>query len=219
MMIKSRIVLCVGAVFFCSLAVVGCKKESNPASSEFKRYNYKNFHLSFIYQGDARGTEDFYVADYGKYEARYSHMQQMTPAGLRPYENGGITRLSDVYTIDFLEKKVAHLRMTSLDSLYSLTGSEVPTAQQFLETTMKDNYFTQAGNDTILGYKTTIWKQQDDALTLWVWNSMPMKRLTMLENGALETVVVAVDTNWVVDTMMFHVPTSGFELIEQKNGK
>ncbi len=206
------------AALVCCLCLFGCKKESDPSTSQFKRYPFKNIHLSYEYVGSARGTEDFYVADYGKYEARYSHMQQITPAGIRPYENAGITKISDVYSIDYIDKKVVHLRMSSLDSLYRLPESEIPTPEEFLEATMKDNYFIQSGTDNILGHKTTVWTQQDETLKLWVWSSMPMKRFTVIEDGTLGTNVVSIDTNWVVDTMKFHIPTD-FEFVEQQPKK
>lgn len=210
-------VLCFAVLASC-LCLFGCKKESDPSTSKFKRYPFRNIHLSYEYDGNARGTEDFYVADYGKYEARYSHMQQITPSGIRPYENGGITKISDVYSIDFLDKKVVHLRMASLDSLYRLPESQIPSPEEFLQATMRDNYFIQSGTDNILGQNTTVWKQQDETLKLWVWNSMPMKRFSMIEDGTLETHVVSIDTNWVVDTMKFHIPTE-FELVEQQPKK
>ncbi len=210
---KYSCLICYGIVAIC-LFLFGCKKESDPSTSQFKRYPIKNVHLSYVFVGDARGTEDFYIADYGKYEARYSHMQQITRGGIHPYENAGITRISDVYSIDFLDRKVAHLRLGSLDSLYRLPESDIPTTEDFFKSTMKDNYLTQSGTDTVLGHKTTTWKLQDETLKLWVWNSMPVKRFSMIQEGSVETILVSIDTNWVVDTMKFHVPTD-LDYIEQ----
>ncbi len=206
---------CVAVLASC-VCLFGCKKESDPSTSSLKRYPFKNIHLSYEYGGTARGSEDFYVAGYGKYEARYSHMQQITPTGIHPYENAGITRLSDVYSIDVLNKKVVHLRMASLDSLYRLSESDMPSPEEFLKATMKDNYFIQTSSENILGRPSTVWKQQDETLKLWVWNSLPMKRASTIEDGMLETVVVSIDTNWVVDTMKFHIPTE-FEFTEQQS--
>src|SRR5690349_4397509 len=137
-------------VLFMTAAVFagGCKKNAGPSSgtvNEFKRYPYERFHLTYEYTGDLRGTEELFVSGYGKYEARYSKFEILTPEAIRPIDNSSITRMSDIYVINYLEKSVMHDHVAQLDSLYHLGANDIPSSQEYLESEMKRNLMTNSG--------------------------------------------------------------------------
>jgi hypothetical protein len=195
--------------------VAGCRSNdySGPLNS-FKRYPFKNIHLSYTFSGDARGTEDLYIADYGKYEARRTSIELLLPQGIRPKDEAGITRLSDVYNIDYIDKKVVHRRVTTLDSLYHLDESSIPKTDDYLQSSMKDYLFHSNGTEQIQGKAATLWEPHDGSMKLWVWNSLLLKKYAVSNNGTVLMDLERIDTNWTVDSSKFQVPTDGFEHLE-----
>ncbi|HYM20105.1 MAG TPA: hypothetical protein VEW28_03770 [Candidatus Kapabacteria bacterium] len=195
--------------------VFGCRNNdySGPLNS-FKRYPFKNVHLSYTFTGDARGREDLYIADYGKYETRDTKIELLLTNGIRPKEESGITRLTDVYTIDHLQKKVMHRHVRVLDSLYHLDASSVPSSEDYLQTSMRDFLFINGGIDTIGGFPATRWEPRDGSMKLWVWNALLLKKYTISQNGIVWMDLVQMDTNWVADSSKFRIPSDGYEVVE-----
>ena len=150
------------------LAAIGCGNDRSGPTNSFRRYDYKNIHLRYDLVGDARGTEDLYIADYGKYEARYSKYEALTEKGPRPVDNAGITRLTDAYEVDFIGKTVSHTHVTSLDSLYHLSESSTPSPDEYVSSSMHDNTFRNDGTDTTNGFTATVWHQHESDMKLWV---------------------------------------------------
>ena len=195
----------------------GCKHSGSPLTgdeSAFKRYPYEKFHLSYEYNGDVRGIEELFVAKHGVYESRYSKFEVFTPQGLRSVESGSLTRFNDVYTIDYETKTTILQRAQTLDSLYHLDVSDMPSPQGYLEAEMRKNYFKSSGIDTLLGKPATRWQQVDGDLVLWVWNSILLKKHASSPNGILEMSIKSIDTSWTVDTSKFAVP-SGFRITKK----
>src|SRR5579883_1346357 len=159
-----------------TLACVGCGNDRNSPPNNFHRYYYKNIHLTYNLVGDARGTEDLYIADYGKYEARYSKYEALTEKGVKPVDNAGITRFTDSYEVDYLNKTVLHTRVTSLDSLYHLSEGSIPSPDEYVAASMHDNAFRNDGTDTVRGVGATVWYQHDSEMKLWVWHSLLLKK-------------------------------------------
>ncbi len=202
---------------FLGLLVFGCKKSGEPvsgSSNDMKRYPYDRVHLVYEYSGDVRGIEEFFVSGYGKYEARHSKFEVLGPKEIHSSDNGAITRLADMYKIDFTQMQAAHEHNRSLDSLYHLEGKDIPTPQEYIEAEMKKNYFKNIGIDTVAGKLTTKWQQIDGFLTLWIWNGLLLRKHATSENGSLEMMIKNIDTLWTVDTTKFIVPR-GFTVIEQ----
>jgi hypothetical protein len=204
-------------LFLSVLIFFGCRSNdySGPLNS-FKRYPYRNVHLSYAFSGDARGIEDLYIADYGKYETRRTSIELLLPQGIRPKDEAGITRLTDVYNIDYRQKKVMHKRVTTLDSLYHLSELSIPPPSDYLESSMKDYLFHSGGTEMVHDHPAMVWAPRDGSMKLWVWNSLLIKKYTMSENGTVWMELVQADTNWTVDTTKFQIPTDGFEVIEDQ---
>jgi hypothetical protein len=206
--------------FIICIAVVttsdGCKKSSGNYSGSlnaFKRYAYERFHLTYEYTGDIRGTEELFASGYGKYEARHSKFDIFSPKGVHQSDNGSITRITDVYTVDYTLRSIAHEHVAALDSIYHLEADDIPTPQTYLESQMKKNYFKNAGIDTIAGKPATRWQQSDNQMTLWIWNGILLRRYVTSPEGSLDLKITDIDTLWAVDTTKFAIPT-GFTITE-----
>ena len=200
-------------ILLCSFAPIfsiGCKKSGEPFSGQlnaFKRYSYEQFHLTYEYSGDVRGTEELFASDYGKYEARQSKLDIFSPKEIHSSDNGSITRLTDIYTIDNLQKSVFHEHLSPLDSLYHLDADDIPSPQGYLESSMKRNYFKNTGVDSIAGKLATRWQQIDGNMTLWIWNGLLLRRHLSSSEGTLDMIIKNIDTLWKVDTTKFSIPS------------
>ncbi|MBS1904148.1 MAG: hypothetical protein JSS75_10620 [Bacteroidetes bacterium] len=201
-------------------SVIGCGKHeySGPVNA-FRRYEIKNVHMQYEFLGNARGGEEMFIADYGRYEARYSKYELLGEQGIQPVGSAGITRLADVYNISLNERKVVHLKPPELDSLYHLSESEIPTPAQFLEKSMHNNLMRAVGTDTIAGVPATRWENRDGSGKFWIWRGILMKKITQTRDGMIGTQLVALDTAWAVDTTKFSLPKTGFQFIEQSEKK
>jgi hypothetical protein len=192
-----------------ALLAAGCKKSGEPEAGSvnaFKRYPYERFHLTYEYGGDLRGTEELFVSGFGKYEARYSKFDVLTPEAIQPMDNGSVTRISDNYVFDFMQKSIVHDRLGSLDSLYHLDEKDIPSLQENLETEMRKNFFRNTGTDTLSGKLTTRWQKIDGGMTLWIWNSILFRKQVTSDKGGMDMRIKTIDSLWTVDTTKFSIP-------------
>jgi hypothetical protein len=200
-------------ILFCilpGLFTIGCKKSGEPFSgpiNQMKRYPYERIHLTYEYSGDVRGTEDLFVSGYGKYEARHSKFEMFTDQGLKQSDNGSISRLSDMYKVDYALQKALHEHSRLLDSLYHLDNNDIPSPQAYLESDMKKNYFKSSGIDTVFGKPATKWEQADGIMTLWIWNGLLLRRHATSAEGSLDMKIKEIDTLWTIDTTKFSIPS------------
>ena len=211
------IIFCFCAAFFS----IGCKKSGEPFSgppNDMKRYPYERFHLTYEYSGDVRGIEELFVSGYGKYEARHSKIEVFSAQGLHASDNGSITRVSDMYTVDFLLRNAVHAHLRPFDSLYHLDPDEIPSPQVYFESEMKRNYFKNVGIDTVAGRPATRWQHSEGNTILWVWNGLLLRKYASSDKGSLDMKIKEIDTLWTVDTSKFMVPI-GFQVIEAENLK
>jgi hypothetical protein len=202
-----------------ALFLAGCKKSGEPNAGSintFKRYPYERYHLAYEYSGDLRGTEELFVADFGKYEARYSKFDIMSPETIRHMDNSSITRISDLYILDYSEKSVINERLGTLDSLYHLDESDIPSAQAYLESEMKKNFMKNAGIEILGGKPATHWQGMEAGVDIWVWNTLMLRKEAVSLNGRVELTIKSIDTLWTVDTTKFSVP-AGFTKKEKPN--
>jgi hypothetical protein len=208
------LILCFGAMLFAA----SCKKTGEGASTQLntmKRYPIERFHLTYQYGGDFRGTQELFVSDFGRYEARRSKFDLFTSKELRSSDNGSITRIFDIYSIDYAAHTVAHDKSPYLDSAYHIDQNEISTPQQFLESEMKKNFFRNTGIDTIAGKPATKWQQVDGSMTLWIWNCILLRQHSNSDKSTLDMMIKNIDTLWVVDTTKFSIP-AGFTITEKK---
>jgi hypothetical protein len=209
------------ALLFCAVCIVfitGCKKSgdySGPVNG-FKRYPYERMHVTYEYSGDIRGSEEFYFSDYGKNETRSSKIDIMSSKGIQSSENAAITKLAEVYDIDFMKKTIIHDRSSTLDSLYHLEGNALPISQQYLESEMKRNFFHNVGADIIAGKPASRWERENGLLTVWMWNCLMLRKRVNSPDGSFEMNVKNIDSLWTVDTSRFSLP-SGFSVTEAQN--
>ena len=218
---EDRRIKILGLILFCVLSMqsgIGCRKSgeySGPING-LKRYPYERAHLIYEYSGDVRGTEEFFLSDFGKYEARYSKIDVISAKEIQPSENGSITRLADQYAFDFAKKTTIHDHLTVLDSLYHLEGDAIPTSQEYFESEMKRNFFLNSGSDLIAGKPAIRWEQGNGALTIWMWNCILLRKHVNSKGTSLDMTIKSIDSLWTVDTTKFSVP-QGFTVTETQH--
>lgn len=207
---------------FCILLQVcsiGCKRSGDAYSgpiNNFKRYPYERFHLTYEYSGDVRGIEELFASEFGKYEARHSKIELFSTKGLHPSDNGSISRISDMYKVDYLLNSAVHTHINQMDSIFHLESGDIPSPQAYLESEMKKNYFVKKGIDSIFGKLADRWEESEGKMTLWIWNGLLLRRHANSSEGYLDMKIKEVDTLWSVDTSKFSIP-SGFTVSESKN--
>ena len=88
-------------LFLASVLFSACgKKSASGPPNSFKRYPYKNFHITYILGGDSRGTEEVFVSDWGRNEAQFSKSEIMSPDGIHSENHILLIRNAEQYTID-----------------------------------------------------------------------------------------------------------------------
>jgi hypothetical protein len=203
--------------FFIVVIVAGCKRSSEPGKiNSFKRYPYERLHITYELGGDARGTEEVYISQYGKYEAQFSKSEVFSPQGIVSENHAIITRLSDAYTVDYDKHTYEHNHQKSFDSLYSLDEKDVPTPGQYFDWEMKSNLLRNTGTDTIAGKLASRWHSDDGNMTVWAWNGILMRKYIGTEERGIDMKIVSIDSLWNVDTTKFILP-SGYT--EKKKGQ
>ncbi len=196
----------------------GCKKSGEANSSpinSFKRYAYERAHFTYEYDGDLRGTEELFVSGYGKDEARYSRFEVFSEEGIRPVDNCTITRIADMYVLDRIEKSYFHEHRSSFDSLYHLDGNEIPSAQEYLESELKKNLMKNTGTEMVNGKLASKWEGIEGGITLWVWNSVMLRKQVSSPKGWMSLTIKSIDSLWTVDTTKFVIP-DGFILKDKQ---
>ena len=211
------LIFCLAIIGF---AASGCKNQGAPGTvNSFKRYAFKNAHIVLRHSGDTRGNEDIYIADYGKYEARLTNIEMFRGEATLPRQMVDITRIADLYNVNLQNHQVRHQHNPMLDSMYRLPEGDIPTPQQFTDYQMKEGYYKNEGPDTAAGFKATRWFSPDNQSKFWIWNTFAVKQIYPTQDGFIGITLESMDTNWVVDTNTFSLPTQGFERTEVKPGE
>ncbi|MEI8134477.1 MAG: hypothetical protein WCH46_05280 [bacterium] len=199
-------------LFFLALSTIlfsGCNKGndfSGPINS-FKRYPYEKFHLSYELTGNARGTEEVYVAGYGKDEAQFSNSEIFgEQGGINAEHHILITHISRVYTVDTDRRNFMTTHMVHLDSLYHLDEKDIPTPIQYMQSEMKTNFLKNVGSDIVDGKPTSKWQMGDGEVTVWMWNGILVKKTAGVGENTIVMTIKNIDTLWAVDTMKFKIP-------------
>ena len=206
---KNHRIFCSPLLFIMAIVFLaaGCKRSGNPdIVNAFKRYPIERFHAVFQFSGDLRGTEEVFVSDYGKNEARYSKFEAFVPEGIKQRSNVTITRLGDTYGYNFLDSSFIKEHVPVLDSLYHLDNKDIPSPVNFMESEMKRQLLQLAGTDTIDGKIAERWHAPEGTMTIWVWNSIIIKKHVISPNAMMNLVMKSIDTLWTVDTTKFSHP-------------
>jgi len=197
-------------ILLCANVIVsGCKKTGEPYSgpiNSLKRYPFEHFHLTYGFSGDARGSEEVFVAGYGRYEAQINKSEILTAKGVQSANHTIITRFADMYSLDYSRRNLQHIHSGYLDSLYHLDQSDVPSPQQYLEFEMKRNLLKNTGFDTVAGKTVQRFQLIDGNMTMWIWNGMLLRKYAGSQEGYLDMKVTSIDTLWTVDTTKFTIP-------------
>jgi hypothetical protein len=200
------------------LPLAGCSKKDPSKPNNLKRYNQKSIHGVYKYSGNNRGQEEFFIADYGKYEAHIMNIEMFQQMIFLPRHETNVTRLWELYNLNPASKQIRHQRSPLFDSLYHLSDDDLPTPDQQFEQVMKDNYFKKQGTEVVNGYTATKWTQLDNGSALWMAGTLLVKQYLTAQEGYIQLDLVSLDTNWVVDTSVFSLPKD-FQFVEVKPGE
>jgi hypothetical protein len=206
-------------LIFSFVIYTGCKNNGEQDSVQintFKRYPFERLHLTYTFSGDARGTEEVFASDYGKYEAQISKSDIFSPQQVNQENRANITRIADVYLADYSKKTLEHNHLSYLDSLYHLNEKDIPASPQYMEFEMKRNLMKNTGTDTIAGKLASRWQLIDGNMTMWIWNGILVKKYAGNEEGYLDMTIKSIDTNWTVDTTKFMIP-QGLTEVKSRN--
>ncbi|HEY6172346.1 MAG TPA: hypothetical protein VIX80_08825 [Candidatus Kapabacteria bacterium] len=189
-----------------AITVSSCSQNGGAADAFFKRYPIKNAYIQYEITGDGVGTEDLYIADYGRYEFVRSDYMSGISSLPTPVKRIIITRLADIYSyaLDSPTGRKSHSQ--PLDSLYKLT-SEIPPYSVIVEKTLEGGKFQLEGSEVVAGFPTQRWKQVMGPTTIFLYNGIVLKRVVDGKKGALLIqTAIKVDTLWKPDTNLFSLP-------------
>ncbi len=196
--------------------VIGCKtSNSGPTDGKVRRYPYERLHIHYEVSGGARGIEDAYSSEYGKYEGRYSDLEILRMIGNERLRTVTISRGADLYTAEIEHNDGTHVLIPQLDSMYKgLTPTK--SVDELSDESLRAGRLSKVGSDVILGRMCDRWSTLDEKLNLWINNGMLMRKRTPdMEGGHVDMIATMIDTNWTVDSSKFIVPV-GIPIREKK---
>lgn len=185
------------------------------ADTAYKRYAVKQAHIRYENTGHIRGTEDLYIMDWGRREARYSNLEMLRPEGVMPQQTATITDGSFIIMADIPRRSGNRFREPFLDSLLQLKDPDSPEANS--RKVMTDMGFTRAGTDTVLGKITDIWYQPQSGTTMWLWGGVVLKQRVDNPQMQHEAWAISIDTVTPIDRSKFTAP-EGLTYIEDRPG-
>jgi hypothetical protein len=200
----SKFLVWIGIAF--AISVSSCSQSGGPDNTLFKRYPIKNAYIRYEISGDGQGSEDLYIADYGRYELVVSDYVSGISSELKPNKRTIITRFADIYSITPNSPVGRKTLNQSLDSLYKLT-SDIPSYSQMVDKTLEGGKFQLEGSEIVAGFPTQRWKQVMGPTTIFLYNGIILKRVIDGQKGALFVqTAIKVDTLWKPDTNLFSIP-------------
>jgi hypothetical protein len=198
--------------FFLSIIIViaitvsSCSQQVGADDALFKRYPIKNAYIKYEITGDGAGSEDLYIADYGRYELVISDYISGISGMPKPNRGTILTRFADIYSVTSNSPTGRQTHNKPLDSLYKLT-SDIPPYSFIVEKTLEAGKFQLEGSEVIAGFPTQRWKQVMGPTTVFLYNGIILKRIIDGKNGALFIqTAIKVDTLWKPDTNLFLIP-------------
>jgi hypothetical protein len=201
---SSKFFVCI--VIVMSIAISSCSQSGGADDASFKRYAIKNAYIKYEISGDGFGTEDLYIADYGRYELVVSDYLSGISSMPTPNKRTIITRLADIYAAAVDSPTGRRTRNQLLDSLYKLT-SDIPPYSEIVDKTLEGGKFQLEGSEVVAGFPTQRWKQVMGPTTIFLYNGVVLKRVVDGKKGALfRQTAVSVDTLWKPDTSLFSIP-------------
>jgi hypothetical protein len=195
------------------LALVACNKnaETSKASPKLKRYPYENVHIKYEAKGSAEGTDEKFIADYGRYEAVYSEFLISTEQGTMPRKQMVITKEGDVYQVDLIRNQGKHAHVQVFDSLYKLREN-IPTLEDMKTRLLTSGQFQPEGHELINGLLCERWHQAVGPITLFLYNNLVLKKIVEGQKGEYsEFTATLVDTAWKYDSTKFAIPQMEYE--------
>ncbi len=191
-------------------AMAGCSRHLPPGEhNNFHPYGVRRATLHFEYLGDIRGSEDIYIDSFGAREAHITHSELITPRGFRPTYTYTIRKGWHLTIVDSVRRVEVKLIDRTMDSVYHLLPSEVPTPEQEFQNIFAPQGFQRGGDTTILGLKAHLWVHRGTPGYLMEWRGIVIGSKSVDMGNENELHLLSIDTTSPIEAARF-VPPSGF---------
>jgi hypothetical protein len=140
----------------------------------YKRYTLKQGHIHYETSGFRRGVEDLYFTDYGRREARYVNIENLTEQGVRPEKMVVVTIGPEMRVANLTAGTGTRMREPVVDSLFRLTKVDPPGV--ISDSILSKMQYKKQGAGTLLGKPVTIWFEGSTGTTLYTWEGLVLKQ-------------------------------------------
>jgi hypothetical protein len=193
-----------------SCANKGGDKAAN-TRTKLKKYPYENVHIVYEVKGAGEGTEETFIADYGRLEAMYTDYIMASPQGPMPRRQLLLTKAADFYVADLAKNQGKHLLVKSFDSLYKLKEN-IPSPEDMKNRMLDLGQYQLVGKEVVNGLLCERWQQAVGPVTLFLYNNLLLKKINEGERGDYtEEIAVQIDTNWKYDSTKFILPELNYQ--------
>jgi hypothetical protein len=201
------------------LTIAGCSRQLPPG----ERNNYHPFgvghaSLHLEYFGDTRGTEDMYEDSSGLREAHGIHSEFITEKAFHPTITYTARIVDSVAIVDSIKQQEIRLIDKSVDSLFHLPYSDVPTPQDRFRNYFEQRGYTLHGDTNILAsgmnLKSHVWQLGEQASYIFEFKGLIVGTKNNIDGHENDLRLMSIDTTSPIDPARFE-PPHGFPIIDR----
>jgi hypothetical protein len=171
------------------------------------RYAVRDGHISYLYKGLQRGTEEVYFTDYGMVEIKFTQTVRDNPFTSSEEQINLITLMRDsmIYVVDNLTKNARRLD----NALLYESALESPSLDlnEVAEMIYRNKGGNIVGTDTIAGAPAQHWRIKEANTNEWRWLGIMLKTQVDLPRSFVQVEAIRIDTVSPLPQGIFNLPT------------
>jgi hypothetical protein len=175
-------------------------------SSPYKRYAMERAHIHYEVSGFRRGVEDLYFENWGKKEARYINVENITEQGVRPDKTVIVTDGAHMKIANITGGQGTEMTEPSVDSM--MHDPNVDSPEAISDSILSGMHYVRQGQETVLGRTTNVWFEQSTGTKLYTWKGIVLKQEVKNPQQQHTVVATSIDTTSDIPDSIFVAPTS-----------
>jgi hypothetical protein len=176
----------------------------NTATSSYKRYALNKAHIKYEVSGWRRGKEELYFDNWGKREARYINVENLTDQGVRPDRTVIVTNGAKMMIANLVQNQGTTMTEPAVDSLMRTPNVDSPEA--ISDSILSRMHYVRQGTAEVLGQPTVVWFEQSSGTKLYTWRGIVLKQEVKNPQANHTVVAVSIDTTSAIADSMFAAP-------------
>jgi hypothetical protein len=176
------------------------------ASAPYKRYAMDRAHIHYEVSGFRRGVEDLYFENWGKKEARYINVENITEKGVRPDKTVIVTNGSHMMIANLSGGQGTEMTEPSVDSM--MRSPNVDSPEAISDSILSKMHYVRQGQETVLGKTTNVWFEQSTGTKLFTWKGIVLKQEVKNPQHQHTVIATSIDTTMDIPDSIFIAPST-----------